>query len=139
MNSSSQPPSEVSYKDLHGFQNTCKIYLGFKHVTNNPLYSGNPSASTFANNEDHNVIQHLIQIYTVNKVKKISRQKNTILFLNYNSTPLDMYNGLSQVYFIKPKRKNPLVAISIQRIKGLYLKESQGYMFDSQNPVILCR
>ena len=30
--------------------------------------------------------------------------KNTsfFFFLNYNWTPLDMYNGLSQIYFINP-------------------------------------
>ena len=29
-------------------------------------------------------------------------QKNTIFFENYNLKPLNMYNGLSQVYCIKP-------------------------------------
>ena len=33
------------------------------------------------------------------ELKRIFRQKNIIL-LNYNLTPLDMYNGLSQVYGI---------------------------------------
>ena len=28
---------------------------------------------------------------------------NTIFFFNYNQTPLDMYNGLFQVYCIKPE------------------------------------
>ena len=41
------------------------------------------------------------------KVKKMFRQKNTVVFENYNLTPIDMYNGLSQVYCIK--RKNPFV------------------------------
>ena len=36
------------------------------------------------------------------KTKKIFRQNNTIFFENYNLSPLDMYNGLSQVYCIKP-------------------------------------
>ena len=36
-------------------------------------------------------------------VKKIFRQKNTIFFGIFNLTPLDMYNGLSQVYCIKPE------------------------------------
>ena len=31
------------------------------------------------------------------------RQNNTIFFLNYKLTSLDMYNGLSQVYCIKPE------------------------------------
>ena len=35
--------------------------------------------------------------------KKTFRQKNIIFFENYNLTPLDMYNGLSQVYCIKPE------------------------------------
>ena len=34
------------------------------------------------------------------KVKKIARQRNTIFFENLNQTPLDMCNGLSQVYCI---------------------------------------
>ena len=59
--------------------------------------------STFANSEDpdemqHNAAFHLV--YTV-KVKKIFRQKNAIFFKNYNLTPLDLHNGLSQVYCIK--------------------------------------
>ena len=37
------------------------------------------------------------------KVKKIFRQKNTICRENYNLTPLDTYNGLSQLYCIKPE------------------------------------
>ena len=49
------------------------------------------------------------------KVKKIFRPKNTIFFENYNLTPLDMYNGLSQVYCIKPKGK-----IHSQRVKGMF-------------------
>ena len=45
------------------------------------------------------------------KAKKIFRQKIQYFFENYNLTPLDMYNGLSQVYWhIKLGRiKNPLV------------------------------
>ena len=35
-------------------------------------------------------------------VKKIFKQKNTIYFENNNLAPLDMYNGLSLVYCIKP-------------------------------------
>ena len=35
------------------------------------------------------------------KVKQIFRQKNTS-FENYNLINMDMYNGLSQVYCIKP-------------------------------------
>ena len=50
------------------------------------------------------IMRHFIRVYTV-KVKKIFRQNNTIFFLNYNLTPLDMYNGLSQVYCIEPEEK----------------------------------
>ena len=45
-------------------------------------------------------------IPTTNKVCvgiKIFRQKNTIFFENFNLTPLDMYNGLSEVNCIKPE------------------------------------
>ena len=42
-------------------------------------------------------------------VKKIFRQKNTIFLENYNRTPLDMYNGLSQVLLHETRRKNSLV------------------------------
>ena len=52
------------------------------------------------------------------KVKKIFRQKNTIFLENYNWTPLDIYNGLSQVYCIKPEGES----IGIQRVKGNQLQ-----------------
>ena len=46
------------------------------------------------------------------KVKFIFTKKYPIIFENYNVTPLDIYNGLSQVYCIKPdpvtRRKNLL-------------------------------
>ena len=47
--------------------------------------------STFANSEDPDKKQH-DAAYTVCIGKKDFRQKNTIYFENYNSTPLDMYN-----------------------------------------------
>ena len=50
---------------------------------------------TFANSEDSGSTLFV-------KVKKILRQKNTF-FLNYNPTPLDMCDGLPQVYCIKPE------------------------------------
>ena len=50
-----------------------------------------------------NIMLHFIRVYTVCKGKKIFRQKNTILFVNYNLTPLNIYNVLSQVYCIKPR------------------------------------
>ena len=47
---------------------------------------------------------HFSRVYTA-KVNKDLQRKNTMLFffLNYNPTSLDMYNGLSQVYCIKPE------------------------------------
>ena len=51
------------------------------------------------------IMLHFIRVYTV-KVKKIFRQKNTIFYENYNLLlPLYMYNGLSQVYDIKPEER----------------------------------
>ena len=44
---------------------------------------------------------HFIRIYTVCSGKKSTDKKNAIFLENYNMTPLDMYHGLSQVYFIK--------------------------------------
>ena len=38
------------------------------------------------------------------KVKQICRQKENI-FDNYKLTPIDMYNGLSQSYCIKPEER----------------------------------
>ena len=38
-------------------------------------------------------------------VKKIFGQKNTNFFKNYNLAPLDMYNGLSKCYCIKPEER----------------------------------
>ena len=49
----------------------------------------------------HNVAFH--QGLNCLQVKKIFRQENTMLFLNYNLTPIDVYNGLSQVNCIKPE------------------------------------
>ena len=61
------------------------------------------------------------------KVKKIFRPKNTILSENYNPNPLDIFNGLSQAYYIKPERKNK------QYTKGLYQQKNGLYSVD-----ILC-
>ena len=60
--------------------------------------------SNFANSEDPDEMQqmlHFIRAYTFCKGKKDLQTKENIFFLNYNLTPLDMYNGLSQVYLIK--------------------------------------
>ena len=58
---------------------------------------------TFANSEDPDEMQHSSGSSLFVKVKKISRQKNTIFFENYKLIPLDMYTELSQVYCIKPE------------------------------------
>ena len=69
---------------------------------------------TFLASKSHSLIMlHSIRVYIV-KVKKIFRQKKTIFFENYNQTHLDMYNGLSKVYCIKPEGR---IQISIQRVK----------------------
>ena len=50
------------------------------------------------------IMWHFIRVYSVFKVK-LSSDKKYILTKNYNLTPPDMYNGLSQVYCIKPEGK----------------------------------
>ena len=72
--------------------------------------------STFANSEDPDEMQHhaAIGVYTVCKSRNNHLKKNMLSFENYNLTPLDMYNRLSQVYRIKPDG----LSISIQRVKG---------------------
>ena len=47
--------------------------------------------------------QHLIWVYTVLYDKTIFRERNTILFENYNLLPLEIHNGPSQIYCIKPE------------------------------------
>ena len=47
------------------------------------------------------------------KVKRFL-DKNTIFICNYNLIPIDMYNGLSEAYCIKPVGKS----ISMQRVKS---------------------
>ena len=59
---------------------------------------------------------YFIRAHTVCRGKNdLQTKEYNILFENYNLTPLDMYNGLSQVYCIKPGEES----ISIQRVKGL--------------------
>ena len=48
------------------------------------------------------IMLHFIRVLTVCKAKK-DIQTNIIFLENYNLTPLDMYNGLSEVYCIKPE------------------------------------
>ena len=65
-----------------------------------PLHIGNLSMGTFTNSEDPDVchkVRHFIWVYTVCQGKKDLRAKKSIYFLNYNLTPLDMYNGISRV------------------------------------------
>ena len=50
------------------------------------------------------IMLHFIRVYTVDQDKKKYN-----IFLNYNLTSLDMYNGLSQVFLHQTRRKNPLV------------------------------
>ena len=72
---------------------------------------GKTWTSTFTNSEDPDEMQHYVAFHLglhflkTFKVKKIFRQKNAIFYLNYNLTPLDMYNAISQVYCIKPEER----------------------------------
>ena len=61
----------------------------------------------FTHSEDsdemlHNVTLAVIRVYTVCKSKNDLQEKIQYFFLNYNWTSLDIYNGLAQVYYIKP-------------------------------------
>ena len=56
--------------------------------------------STFANSEDPDEMQHNAAFY-LGQHCLYFRQKT--IFENYNLTSLDMYNGLSKVYCIKPE------------------------------------
>ena len=59
---------------------------------------------TFSNSEDPDEMLH-IAFTLFAKEKKIFGQKNTIFYENSNLKPLDVYNGLSQVYGIKPEER----------------------------------
>ena len=50
----------------------------------------------------YSTMLHFIRSTLFVKVKKIFRLKNTFFF-KFNTTPLDMYDGLFQVYYIKPE------------------------------------
>ena len=72
------------------------------------MYTGNPSTDTFANSEDpdempHNMAFHRSPPFV--KVKKILDKKYILFFENYNTTPQDMYNGLSQAHCINSEGK----------------------------------
>ena len=66
-----------------------------------------PLNDTFANNEDqdeklYNAVYHQ-GLHCLLRIKKDFQTK--IHFLNYNLTPLDLYNGQSLVYCIKRERR----------------------------------
>ena len=73
---------------------------------------------TFLNSEDPDEMLHNAAFHATLfvKVKKIFRQKIQYLKTNYILTPLDMYNGLSQVYCIKPEE-----SIIIQRVNVIFI------------------
>ena len=76
-----------------------------KHMLN-PLYTGNPYMSTFANSEDPDEMQHNAFDQGLHCLQRKKRSSDKIIeyfFQKYNLTPLDMYNGLSHVYWIKPE------------------------------------
>ena len=58
--------------------------------------------STYANSEDPDAAFHQGLLC---KGQKNFRQKNMIFFENYNLKPLEMYNGLFQVYCIELERR----------------------------------
>ena len=62
--------------------------------------------STFANSEDPDEMQHNaafhLGLHCLLKLKRSPDKKDNIL-LNFDLIPLDMYNGLSHVYCIKPE------------------------------------
>ena len=53
---------------------------------------------------EHNIFKSIQDLtLTVFEKVKISLDERILFFLNHNLTPLDMYNGLSQVNCIKPE------------------------------------
>ena len=57
---------------------------------------------TFTNSEDPDEMPHNMAFHWGQHWKDL-QTKNTIFFKNYNLTPLDNYNGQSQVNWIKPE------------------------------------
>ena len=70
--------------------------------------------STFANSEDPDEMQHYLHSIRVYTVCKGKTDLQTIFFLNFNLTPLDMYNGLYPKFIVSNQKKE---SISIQRVK----------------------
>ena len=101
---------EKTQRNLPTFdQNVRTVYPSKNHVTTHPD-TGNPRTGTFTNSEDpdempHNAAFHLGQHCLS---KKSFRQKITILIKNYNQTPLNMCNGLSQVFLYQIRKKYPI-------------------------------
>ena len=54
----------------------------------------------FANSEEPDEMQHHAAFH---QGLHFFHKKEHTFFFNYNLTPLDMYNGLSQVYCIEPE------------------------------------
>ena len=101
----------------------CFFYLtfstGVRFSSLSPLYSGQPINSTFTNSECC-ISSGSTQFV---KVKKIFRQKTTIFFENYNQTPLDMYNGLSQVYCIKLEERGKSILVYTGLSEAFFCKD----------------
>ena len=55
------------------------------------------------------IMLHFIRVYTVCEGKKDLLTKECNILFNYNLTPLDIYNGLSQVYCLKPEGEGSVV------------------------------
>ena len=95
---------------MQRYNDAYKINVEYmSHKIFNPLYSGKPQMSTFANSEGpdgSSIMLHFIRDYTVCKGKKKSLDKrlecNKKKF-HLNLTSLEMYNGLSQLDCIKPE------------------------------------
>ena len=67
---------------------------------------GNSKTSTFTKSEDPDERLHYMAYIRVNTVcygKKDLQTKKYNIFQNFNQTHLGIYNGLSQVYCIKPE------------------------------------
>ena len=70
------------------------------------LEIGKHLMSTFANSEDPDEMQHDAAFHLglhCLKGKKRSSGKRIQFFFNFKHTPINMYNGLSQVYCIEPE------------------------------------
>ena len=109
-----------NFGDINLLSNLLVSYSVGRLYRLNPLYLGNPLRRTFANSEDSGEMQHIAAFYQglhclLNLERLQTKEYN--IFENYNLTPLDLYNRLSQVYCIKPEEKNPLI------YKGLEIME----------------